>query len=164
MISLTAALSSRWFAWGLAGVVIALIVLALLWHKHFQKETEAALSISTLLEAVSIGVTAVSILLPATAALLIYYLSRITKDALLTTHPLVVALFFLGGSLLIGLLNAFSFATEYPGGVKVIWTRTSWGRALWFGAQFILFATAVVMIVLFFLFTPVDVTDALNKS
>ena len=162
MLSLVAVVSSWWFIGGGACSLVALGLLWFKWSSYFREHQKASLSIATLLEAVSIGVTGVSILLPSTGALLFYYLSLLTQENLSTTYPLVVTILFLSMSLLFGLWNAFSFSTEYSGGEAAIWTRDYIVHALFFAAQFVFFVVAVMILLFFFILTPLDVTDLLR--
>ena len=148
---------------GTAVCAFSWLVLAFQWRSYFKQHAKATLAGGTLLEAISIGVTAVSILLPTTGALLIYYLSRITADRLQSAYPLITAIVFLGLSLFVGLWNTFSLATQYSGSTDVTWTKGQIGHILFFASQFIFFAAAVLVLSLFLAFNTLDVTDLLKK-
>lgn len=163
MLSFVEVMRSWAFVWGVAFSLLAIGFLWFQWHDYFGRQTEIRLSIATLLDAISIGVTGVSILLPASGALLFYYLSKITQDKLPTSYPLFAAIVFFGSSLFLGLLNAFSFSTQYPDGEGVVWTRRYLWHALFFASQFIFFAVAIAILVLFFIRTPLDVNGLLKQ-
>src|SRR5688500_14256117 len=136
MLRITEALLSWSVIIAMVVCAFAWLVLVGQWRDHFKRHDKATLSGSTLLEASSLGVTAVSILLPTTGALLIYYLSRLTAESLHSAYPLITAIVLFGLSLFVGLWNTFSLATQYSG-TDVTWRKGQIGHILFFGSQFI---------------------------
>lgn len=103
-------------------------------------------------------------MLPATGALLFYYLSQITAEKLFTSYGLVIAIGYFGLSLLIGLWNAFSLATQYEGGENAEWTGGDIIHALFFGAQFVCFIIGVGLVMCFFFTVSLNVESLLKKA
>lgn len=151
-----------------------LVALWFLWTSYFKslderekKTGEKAilkLNIANILAAISLGVTGVSILLPTTGAILLYYLGQITQAKLQSAYPLVLAIVFFALSLLLGLWNAFSVATQYPNGEKLEWDKRYKWHALFFAAQFVSLFVGVMLLLFFFLVAPLAVEDLLKKS
>lgn len=142
---------------------LALLAFWIIWRGYFKNRNELTLSIPTLLEVISIVMTSVSILIPSTGAISIYYLSRINADQLPSAYPLGTVLIWLGLSLTVGIWNALSLGTQYPGGQDLTWKRDHIGHAVFFAAQGIFFFVGIVILTVFFVSTPVDVTDLLRK-
>jgi len=153
-----------WTAWVAAALALtAFVMLWVWWRAYFRRAAELRLSIAALLEAISIGVTSVSILLPTTGALLLYYLSQITADQLASAYPLLIALLCLGASLVVGIWNAFSLATQNPGGEQVTWRKDQIGYAIFFAAQCVFLFVGMIVILLFFAFTPFEISGLLKE-
>ena len=162
MISMLELICSRYF---LVATLLSLLFLGYvrwLWKRYFKESTEAKLDVGNLLAAISIGITAVSILLPSTGAILIYYLKSLSPPKLPTTYPLFVAVLFFGVSLLVGVWNAFALPTETPGGKEARWTSPSIAHILFFVTQFVLFLSAIILVVWFFLH-GLSVQDLMEK-
>lgn len=163
MVSFLDVLTSSAAKWAAALFLAALALLWVAWSRYFKQASDLKLSVATLLEVISIGITSVSILLPAVGALLLYYLSRIPEEHLSTAYPLVVVIMTLGSSLFLGMWNAFSFGTQNRGGENLVWTRDHIGHALFFAGQGVLFFVSVIILTLFFLLTPLDVSGLLKQ-
>ena len=151
-------------------IVAALLLLAgvvslyCLWHSYFKANQSINLNIANLLSAISLGITGVSILLPTTGAILLFYLGQISSETISTSYPLLLAIFLFVFSLLFGLISAFSFSTQYPDGVKAEWTSDYKWHAVFFGAQFVWFFVGLLLVGWFFLTVPLSVTDLLQEA
>lgn len=124
-----------------AFLIIAFIVCARWWMRYLRgTKTKPAqtltVSISNLLQVINLGVTAVSILLPATGALVVYMASHggAYRTAVIR---LMFSVVMLGLSLFVGLWNAFDYVLRL-GVERATWDKDDVGYPLFFMLQFVL--------------------------
>jgi len=130
----------------------------------WRRTAKISLSSAAVFEVISISITAVSILLPTIGALLIYYLSRITPAEVSTAYPLIVAIGWFGLSLISGLWNAWTFITEKCIDGVMSFTKHPIAVIVWLSVQIVAFVVAVVVLTVFFLVTPLDISGLLKQS
>ena len=129
-----------------------------------QPGTPARIRVAYLLQVVGLGLSAVSILLPATAGLLTYYLrDRDGQSGAILIISLARAIGWFALSLVVGLWNAYSFVVQFEGETAV-WNKRHVAYPVAFVLQFLLIVLGVGWTTWAFVGGASGVTQALRLT